>query len=198
MAQTLAASGGARVIQQPVPLVGRPDQTPDAVFVLRWGTCLPRQQFIESSEWMATMGPSQPSHKEHTMKKLTLLLACLALAGAAAAQVTGGGFTGNASATAATAPAPRGGFTGPMTVVTAAQAKALPDDAKITLRGTIESHLGGKNYLFKDASGTIPLEIKSKRWDAQSISPQDTVQIDGEVERKRDAVSVEVKLLRKL
>ena len=138
------------------------------------------------------------------MKKFSLILAGLALAGAAAAPVTGGGVTGHTAATTATpataptAEAPRGSFTGPVTVVTAAQAKALPDDAKVTLRGTIESHLGGKNYLFKDASGTIPVEIKSKRWDTQSVSPQDTVQIDGEVERKRDAVSVEVKHLRKL
>ena len=114
------------------------------------------------------------------MKKFTLVLAGLALAGAALAQATGGGFTG------------------PMTLVTAAQAKALPDDAKVTLRGNIESHLGGKNYVFKDASGTVPVEIKGKHWEGQSISPQDTVQIDGEVERRRDAVKVEVKSLRKL
>lgn len=74
----------------------------------------------------------------------------------------------------------------------------MADDAKITLRGTIESHLGGKNYLFKDASGTTTVEIKSKRWEGPSISPQDTVQIDGEVERKRDTVTIEVKRLRKL
>ena len=137
------------------------------------------------------------------MKKLTLLLAGLALAGAALAQATGGFTTTPAATTATTATtatieAPRGGFTGPVTVVTAAQVKALPDDAKITLRGNIESHLGGKNYLFKDASGTMTVEIKSKHWDAQSVSPQDTVQIDGEVERKRDTVTVEVKRLRKL
>ncbi len=136
--------------------------------------------------------------KKHTMKNLTLLLAGLALAGAALAQATGSGFTDNASATVITAPAQHGGFTGPMTLVTAAQAKALPDDAKVTLHGNIESHLGGKNYLFKDASGTIPVEIKSKHWEGLSVSPQDTVQIDGEVERKRNAVKVEVKSLRKL
>ena len=142
--------------------------------------------------------------KDNTMKKLTFTLAGLALAGAALAQATGGGFTASPNAAAVTAPtAPmvetaRGGFTGPMTIVTAEQAKTLPDDAKVTLRGNIESHMGGKNYVFKDASGTVPVEIKAKHWDGQSISPQDSVQIDGEVERKRDAVKVEVKSLRKL
>ena len=114
------------------------------------------------------------------MNALSFVLAGLALAGAALAQATGGGFTG------------------PMTVLIAARAKALPDDAKVTLRGNIESHLGGKPYLFKDASGTVPVEIKSKHWDGQSVSPQDTVQIDGEVDRKRNAVKIEVKHLRKL
>ena len=135
------------------------------------------------------------------MKKLTLLLAGLALAGAASAQAISGDATGNTAATAtlaAPAMAPSGGFTGPVTVTTAEQAKALPDDAKVTLRGTIEKHLGGKNYVFKDASGTVPVEIKAKHWDGQSVSPQDAVQIDGEIERKRDAVKVEVKSLRKL
>ena len=139
--------------------------------------------------------------KDNAMKKFTLTLAGLALAGAALAQATGSGFTANPSAMPATpamADTARGGFTGPMTIVTAEQAKALQDDAKVTLRGNIESHLGGKNYVFKDASGTVPVEIKAKHWDGQSVSPQDAVQIDGEIERKRDAVKVEVKSLRKL
>lgn len=128
------------------------------------------------------------------MKKLSLTLAGLALAGAALAQATGGGYTGNTVA----APAPRGGFSGPVTVMTAAQAKTLPDDTKVTLRGNIESHLGGKNYMFKDASGSVVVEIKDKHWAGQSVSPQDSVQIDGEVDRDHNTVTVEAENLKKL
>ena len=135
------------------------------------------------------------------MKKLTLTLAGLALAGAALAQATGSGFTANPSAMPATpamADTARGGFTGPMTIVTAEQAKALQDDAKVTLRGNIESHLGGKNYMFKDATGSVVVEIKEKHWAGQSVAPQDTVQIDGEVDRDHTMVTVETDHLKKL
>lgn len=130
------------------------------------------------------------------MKKptLSLAIASLALAGAALAQAPGGGFTGKTVA----AGAPTGGFSGPVTVTTAAQAKTLPDDTKVTLRGNIESHLGGKNYMFKDASGSVVVEIKEKHWAGQSVAPQDTVQIDGEVDRDHNMVTVETENLKKL
>lgn len=125
------------------------------------------------------------------MTKLSIFLAALVLSGAVAAQSASGGLSGNAQA-------PLGGFTGPMTVVTAEHAKTLGNDTKVTLQGQIESHLGGKNYLFKDASGTVPIEVDSKHWQGQSVSPQDRVQIDGEVERKRGSTTIEVEHLRKL
>ena len=125
------------------------------------------------------------------MTKLSIFLAALALTGAAAAQSAAGGLTGTAQAT-------HGGFTGPMALVTAEHAKTLPDDTKVTLQGQIDSHLGGKDYLFKDASGTVSIEVDSKRWQGQAVAPLDRVQIDGEVERQRDTVKIEVKQLQKL
>ncbi len=122
---------------------------------------------------------------------MTVLAAGVLLAGAALAQSSTGGFTGNA------APA-RGGFTGPVTVVTIEQAKTLKDDAEVTLRGTIERHVGGEKYLFRDASGTVEVEIDSNRWAGQTVSPQDAVEIFGEVEKKWNAVEIDVKRLRKL
>lgn len=125
------------------------------------------------------------------MTKLSIFLAALALSGAAAAQSAAGGLSGNAQA-------PRGGFAGPLAVVTAEHAKALGDDTQVTLQGQIGSHLGGNHYLFQDASGTVPIEVDSKHWQGQSVSPQDRVQIDGEVEREQGSTTIEVKHLRKL
>lgn len=125
------------------------------------------------------------------MTKLSVFLAALVLTGAAAAQSAAGGLTGSVQA-------PQGGFTGPMTLVTAEHAKTLPDDTKVTLQGQIDSHLGGKDYLFKDASGTVSIEVDSKRWQGQAVAPLDRVQIDGEVERQFGTVKIEVKQLRKL
>lgn len=91
-----------------------------------------------------------------------------------------------------------GGFTGPVTVVTVEHAKTLNVDSRVTRRGNIERHLGGEKYIFCDASGTVDMEIDSDRWAGQTVSPQDAVEVFGEVEKKRNSVEIDVKRLRKL
>ena len=125
------------------------------------------------------------------MKSIIVLSAIVVLAGAANAQTSTGGFTGN------TSPA-LGGFTGALTVSTVAHAKTLKDDTKVTLQGTIERHTGGETYAFSDASGTVDVKIDDDRWAGQSVSPQDRVEIFGEVEKKWRSVKIDVKRLRKL
>ena len=56
----------------------------------------------------------------------------------------------------------------------------------------MHSPLGGKPYLFKDDSGTAPVEIKSKRWTGQTDSPQDQVEIHGEEDRDDNAVEIAI------
>jgi len=123
---------------------------------------------------------------------VTFLAGVLLLAGAAFAQ-TAGGYKGG-SAPGATG---SGGFTGPSTVVTVKQAKSMKDDEKVTLRGTIESHIGGDKYIFKDASGTIEIEIDDRRWAGQTISATDRVEIFGEIDTDWNSVEIDVKRIRK-
>jgi uncharacterized protein (TIGR00156 family) len=128
------------------------------------------------------------------MKTITTLLAGFFLAGVVSAQSVAG-YTGVSVAAAGGA---SGGFTGPSTVVTVEQAKALKDDAKVTLRGTIESHIGGENYIFKDASGSIEVEIDDRRWAGQTVSATDRVEIFGEVDKDWNSIEINVKRIRKL
>ena len=83
-------------------------------------------------------------------------------------------------------------------MVTVEQAKTLKDDAKVTLHGTIESHIGGENYIFKDASGSIEVEIDDRRWAGQTISATDRVEIFGEIDKDWSSVEIDVKRIRKL
>ena len=124
------------------------------------------------------------------MKIIATFFAGVLLASAAFAQ-TAGGYAGAAS----TGP---GGFTGPLNVVTVEHAKSLKDDDKVTLQGTIQSHIGGENYIFKDASGTIEVEIDNRRWAGQTVSPTDRVEIFGEVDKDWNSVKIDVKRIRKL
>ncbi len=123
------------------------------------------------------------------MKKI-LFLACLVLlmAGASVAVAADkGGFVSSGADAAA------GGFSGPGPApTTAKEAAAMRDDARVLLRGNIVQHLGKDKYLFKDASGTIRVEIDHDKWRGLTVSPADTVELQGEVDKDRHSVKVDV------
>lgn len=92
-----------------------------------------------------------------------------------------------------------GGYNGPgPDPVTVEQAKTMSDDARVALKGHIIQSLGGKDYLFKDATGTITVEISEKRWQGRKIGPDDLVEIRGEVDKEWSKVTIEVKRIIKL
>ena len=57
-------------------------------------------------------------------------------------------------------------FVGPTELkpTTVAEVKSLPDETSVVLQGYIEKQLGGEDYLFKDGSGDIKVEIDAKKW----------------------------------
>ncbi|MDL2307792.1 NirD/YgiW/YdeI family stress tolerance protein [Desulfovibrio sp. OttesenSCG-928-C06] len=92
-----------------------------------------------------------------------------------------------------------GGFTGPAPdPITVEQAKKLPDDSNVTLRGHIVKNLGGENYLFKDSSGEITLEIDAECWRGQQVGPEDLVEIRGELEKEFSGIEIDVDEVKKL
>ena len=127
------------------------------------------------------------------MKKVFAMAAIVALMSAPVfAANTQGGFTGPGSTQS-------GGFTGPNGSVTTVEgAKTLRDDAWVTLRGNIVERLSDDRYTFKDASGTINLDINHKRWNGQTVSPQDVVEIQGEVDKDWNSVEIDVKQINKV
>ncbi|MBV7406923.1 YgiW/YdeI family stress tolerance OB fold protein [Enterobacter sp. ENT03] len=129
------------------------------------------------------------------MKNIAMLFTVLTLAATPALAATQGGFQASDSA----APAQNGGFAGPSgTKTTAEKAKSLSDDAWVTLTGKIEQRTGGDNYLFRDESGTIDVEIDDKRWNGQTVTPQDTVEIQGKVDKDWNSAEIEVKKITKM
>lgn len=78
-----------------------------------------------------------------------------------------------------------GGFTGPAASnlkVTAAEAAKLSDDTPVILTGKIEQSLGDEKYMFRDASGTIIVEIDNDDWRGVTVGPNDTVELQGEID----------------
>lgn len=108
-----------------------------------------------------------------------------------AAFASKGGFNGPTSA--------QGGFNGPSAATTTvAQALTMKDDTRVLLTGTIEQHLGGKDYLFKDATGSVTVEIGPRQWQGLVVSPSDVVEIYGKVDKDFTSFEIDVKQIRKV
>lgn len=91
-----------------------------------------------------------------------------------------------------------GGFSGPgPDLVTVSQARKLGDDARVTLKGQLVKSLGDEVYLFKDSTGTIEVEIDNDIWRGQTINPEDTVIISGEMDKDFGHISVDVSTISK-
>lgn len=130
------------------------------------------------------------------MKKFAAMTAVLALCTAPAFAADQGGFNGPNATQNATQ---NGGFNGPNSSATTIEnAKKLNDDAPVTLRGNITERVSDELYLFKDASGTINVDIDDKRWNGVTITPQDVVEIQGEVDKGRHGVEIDVKRINKV
>lgn len=87
----------------------------------------------------------------------------------------------------------QGGFQGPgIGVTSVAQAKKMPDDSHVALKGYIVRNLGGELYSFKDKSGTINVEIDHDKWMGQVVNPDTLVEIQGEVEKDWGEIKIDV------
>lgn len=127
------------------------------------------------------------------MKKITALSGIIALVSMPLIAAGQGGFTGPSVSMQ------KSGYKDPNApVTTVIHAKSLPDDSRVILRGKITERVSDDMYKFKDATGVIDVDIDQKRWNGLSVDPQDTVEIQGEVDKDWNSVEIDVKHLRKI
>lgn len=67
--------------------------------------------------------------------------------------------------------------------MTVAEALKVSDDTPVKLAGKIEKSLGNEKYLFKDATGTITIEIDDDDWRGVTATPDSELIIEGEVDK---------------
>ena len=131
------------------------------------------------------------------MKTRIALMTLIALATAPVLAAPQGGFMDPAAPAALSHQA--GGFkAGDTSVVTVKQAEEMKDDSWITVRGTLEKQVGDEDYLFRDSSGTMKVEIDHKHWNGVTITPKDRVELTGELDKDFNAIELDVKQVRKL
>ena len=82
-----------------------------------------------------------------------------------------------------------GGFQGPLaspSITTVKQALNSPDDSPVILTGHILRREAGdhEQYLFRDATGDIVVEIDDMLFRERTVTPKTTIRIYGEVDRE--------------
>lgn len=81
-----------------------------------------------------------------------------------------------------------GGFVGPkapsIAPMTVKQALDVRDDTVIVLNGKIINSLGDEKYMFADATGQVMIEIDDDDWHGVTVTPEDTLEITGEVDKE--------------
>jgi uncharacterized protein (TIGR00156 family) len=91
----------------------------------------------------------------------------------------------------------QGGFVGPsQSSTTVAKALTLRDDSYVTLTGNIVERQGKDKYLFKDSTGTIYADIEDHKWSGLTVTPENTVEIQGEIDKDWNSVEVDVHTLK--
>lgn len=125
------------------------------------------------------------------MQKIAAMTAIMMLCSAPVFAANQGGFTGPGTTQ-------NGGFNGPTSTATVESVKSLRDDTWVTLRGNIVERISDDTYLFKDATGTINVDIDNKRWKGLTVGPQDVVEIQGEVDKDWNSVEIDVKQISKV
>lgn len=91
-----------------------------------------------------------------------------------------------------------GGFKGPDSAraATVAEASAMPDDAHVTLVGSIVKSLGDEKYEFQDDTGTIVVEIDDDEWNGIEATPTTRIQLRGEIDKDSRKTEVDVDAVR--
>jgi uncharacterized protein (TIGR00156 family) len=84
------------------------------------------------------------------------------------------------------------GFTGPARTVTIEQAKTFSHHSPVIITGNIVQAIGGDMFIFRDSSGEITLRIGPREWMyfGSTISPQDTIEISGEIHWPRHSWNI--------
>lgn len=132
------------------------------------------------------------------MKKMFLMLTLAALLSLPASAWAQGSSVGGFQAGGQPVNKAGGGFTGGgAPSVTVAEALKMSDDAWVSLTGKIDRQIGGDKYQFSDGTGTITVEIDDEDWRGLSVGPDDTVIIQGEVDRDLTRREIDVKHISK-
>ena len=82
--------------------------------------------------------------------------------------------------------------------VTISEISKMSNNSYVSVQGNIVKRISDDKYTFKDATGTITVEIDDDKWGGISAGTQDKLELIGEVEKKYNTTEIDVDSVRKL
>lgn len=82
-------------------------------------------------------------------------------------------------------------------VKSVAAALKAADDTPALLEGKIVRQIDEDDFIFQDATGEIEIDVSRNAWNGQTITPQETVQLRGKVDKEWNNVSLDIKQITK-
>jgi uncharacterized protein (TIGR00156 family) len=87
------------------------------------------------------------------------------------------------------------GFEGPgvtLSVVPVNSINDLDDDDEVILEGYLVKKTGKEEYLFKDKTGEIKVEVDDKKLRGMTVTPETLIRIKGEVDNDWFSIQIDV------
>lgn len=78
---------------------------------------------------------------------------------------------------------------------TVIEVSQMEDNTKVMLEGFIGRQSGDDNYIFKDDTGEITIEVEEDTWRGQNVNEDIKVRIMGEYEKEANSEEIEVEWL---
>lgn len=86
-----------------------------------------------------------------------------------------------------------------VTVMTVEQVRGLADNSPVVIQGYLLRQNGEESYVFQDSTGTINVEMDEEDWGGLSITPNDMVEVWGEVDKNgMSMIEIDVSAIKKI
>lgn len=81
---------------------------------------------------------------------------------------------------------------------TVEEALKLKHNTLVAVEGNIIKRISDDKYIFKDSTGMITVEIDDDVWAGQVVGANDKIEIQGELEKKKNLIIIDVDYVKKL
>lgn len=125
------------------------------------------------------------------MKKVILFTSIFALSTVAVAK--GGFHNGSQNGGFKGERAPQGFVDESLAVKSVSAALNAKDDTPVILTGSIVKQIDKDDFIFKDSTGEIQIDVNKRAWKGQTITPKDTIEIRGKVDKEWSKTEIDVR-----